>query len=533
MIVLNVRCVLLKRSLLYEFFWGNSMKVMSVDYSRNGMVKWTNPLIGMVLSGLSFIGIDVIPVVRTGFSEQQKTKIQDILPFVRWEKDSGSFFEQFEQKYASYPYEEYDEGKRTAKKVLKNHYQYGRWYTVWGDHGTLFAVVRWKDEEKDDAVLVMSDRIFYSNRSEDEVRRAERRGEILFDYKQDKQSAADLFAAVYPDTMLKEYLVSGGSCIFHFLRAKDTKDRVFELLGKSRLGMLADMFLAEQFEGLEETKTNPADIFGLPMKLLRYLNDNYYSISMVTPQERNGLNYAWKKYPGLFEKPMKQIDIMWLNFLQTSRVDRRFSSTLLSDLPLEKTLNYLHHIVEKGKMSEYAVFSLYENYIMFSQQMGGRFCAGRFPENLEAAVKQSIGCLNECVYESRKDSFKSIVFGEPYQQLMENLPEEQYCIQAPQSQEELFRAGHALHNCLGGYGKKILGRHTCVGFVLKKQDGQGVLIGAIEISYITQSIVQAKSFCNRPFQKEEQDYIIAYADRKQLTTVGCPDLKKRDDETAG
>lgn len=519
-IQLNMDTVLKNDELRYEFFLGNSAKIMTVSYSRNGKKEEINQVMSAFVFLLAVVGISVKPVFRKKLIGIQEEYVREIFPFIFKYPGMQKFRKCFENEHDSYPYDEYDEAKKMAYALMNSGYSDNQWHIVWGDKGTLFVSARWKEKIEGDSIIIMNNRVFYSNRDIELIEQAEKQNSIRLECGNgiNKSNFVDIFSRVYPETMLNTYIKGGGTRIFHFLCSKHS-DRIFELVAKSGLGVVADQLLI--IEKLSLSATKPQDVFGLPMKLLRYINKNFNSVSISTPNERAALLYAWRNSPETFKQSMSVIDVMWIDFLQASKEDTHFKAEILSKLSLGQTLKYLNRNVSEGKMNAYDLFIFYENYVMFSKKLG-YFCDGRYPKNLVHAIRKSIDLLEKINERKKNEYFKEVICDANYQKMMEKDGEESYCICAPTS-KELVYAGQRLHNCLKDYGKKITEDKTIIGLVYECREKNKNLIGAIEIK--NGELIQAKSFCNEQFRGDEREYIIRYSMRKGLGITECSDLK--------
>lgn len=195
-------------------------------------------------------------------------------------------------------------------------------------------------------MAVFNDRVIYSN-----IFYADLLSKELTKELEKTKEIGVLFDNFYPNLHMGNYLLSGGVNVFRLCHGTRNGDSVFELLAKSRLGILADEYIFGGFEDLNIHASTPSSVMDLPMKLLRYANDHYYSIALSTLRERKALLYAWNKYPELFDRELEAVDVMWLNFLQASKENSRFRAELLDKLSLKSTIKYLHGIINDGKMN--------------------------------------------------------------------------------------------------------------------------------------------------------------------------------------
>lgn len=510
--IIYIDTVLEDKSIRYDFFLSKKIKLATIIYSRYGKRECSNLIASALLSFLISVGIQIEPIFRKKLTKIEKDTVHEIFPFIRQYTGMRSFCGKYEGECAAYPFEEYDEEKVIAESILQEGCGKRQWFCVCGKKGTLFLAGRWQDKSKSNCVVVMNDRVFYSNRDVSEVEQAETDGWLSVDEGAlgIQSSFSDLFSALYPDTMLQTYVDSGGRKIFHFLRSRQT-DSIFELVAKAGMGVLADEL--EHFEGLNLSGTKPQDIFGLPIKCLRCINDNYNCISIITPQEREVVLSAYRHSPQTFLRPFTTIDILWLNYCSMARNDTRFDAEkYLFDLEIGKTLHYLNDIVETGEMNSYCAFSLYQNYLMYSARLN-HWCCGKYPRNLEKATRKAVDLLNQIYEQQKSRKFEMTVSGKRYQRMMDDESGEKYFIDAPANPEMLPMAGQQLHNCLGNYVKKIANEKVIVGLVYERSENRK-LIGAVEIR--ENILLQAKSFCNADFSGDAREYILRYAKRKWL-----------------
>lgn len=156
----------------------------------------------------------------------------------------------------------------------------------------------------------------------------------------------------------------------------------------------------------------------------------------------------------------------------------------------------------------------------------GEFSFGKYPADLVGALEKTVDLLNEIRRKDKERKFKEKTKENDYQLYMEDLSDEEFCIIAPESREDLILAGKELHNCLSGYVSKILHNTSVVGLVYRKNKVGKVLIGAIEIR--NNKMYQAKTFCNRKFEGIAKAYISGYAMRKRVNTSFCYDLMEKE-----
>lgn len=352
--------------LCYDFCLGSGVKIYTIVYSRKGKTEVKNISTVLFIAVLEKLGFVPRFVQRKRLSTEERRRIREVFPYVSQYKGLTQFDKQFVKVHLKYPYDEYDEAQRLAQTVIQEKNYDHCWRIMWGDRGTLYLTALWVDEIGTEYVAVFNDRVLYSNISCADLLSKELTREISVGDLEKRNEIGVLFDKFYPDLHMGYYLRSGGVNAFRLCNGIRNGDTVFELLAKSRLGTLADEYILGRFEDLNIHASTPSSVMGLPMKLLRYANDHYYSIALSTPRERNALLYAWNKYPELFDRELVAVDVMWLNFLQASRDDSRFHAELLDKLSLKSTINYLHGIIADGKMNDYVAFASYENYVMYS-----------------------------------------------------------------------------------------------------------------------------------------------------------------------
>ncbi|WP_448915741.1 PcfJ domain-containing protein [Eubacterium ramulus] len=511
--------------LCYDFCLESGMKIYAITYSRKGKTEVKNISAVLFIAVLEKLGFVPNFVQRKRLSTEEKRRIRKVFPYISQYKGLTQFNEQFSNAHLKYPYDEYDEAERLAQAVIQAKAYDHCWHIMWGDRGTLYLTALWVDETGTECVAVFNDRVIYSNISYADLLSKELTKEISIGSLEKTKEIGVLFDNFYPNLHMGNYLLSGGVNVFRLCHGTRNGDFVFELLAKSRLGILADEYIFGGFEDLNIHASTPSSVMGLPMKLLRYANDHYYSIALSTLRERKALLYAWNKYPELFDRELEAVDVMWLNFLQASKEDSWFRAELLDKLPLKRTIKYLHGIITDGKMNDYVAFVSYENYVMYSQRLG-EFSFGKYPSDLIGALEKTIDLLNEIRQKDKERKFREKTKKDDYQLYMEDLPTENFCIIAPESRKDLVQAGKDLHNCLAGYASKILHNTSVVGLVYQKNEVGKVIIGAIEIR--NNKIYQAKTFCNRKFEGSAKAYISGYAVRKRVNTSLCYDLRENE-----
>lgn len=513
--------------LRYEMFWGK-IKVLSYEYYRRRKKGIENPFVACGVLLLGKMGFQPIANVRKRLSEEEKIRVAYVFPYISHYKGMRSFVQNYEQYDSKYPYDTHDECNR-LKQTLLNATELKRgWMLRYGDLGTPFLTNCWDGSSEKKCIVVTNGSVFSSNITVQEVSDAEINNEMPSATDKEKEFIKGRFSAFYPDIQMRSYIESGGKYIFRTCVAANGKDHVFELLAKSGLGNLADAYLNSGFEGLNLAGTSPAMIFDMPLKLLRNINQLQEENLILTLEERKAMAEAWKRFPKLFEEPLRTIDIMWINYWHEAQVDCLLKRELLDKLPLKETITYLRQIIDKGEMNDYTVFACYENYLMYSLKAGMVFCGGKYPKDLEAEIILIIEEMKLRKEKEAEDAFAKVVNSARYQMHMDGTPGEEFIICAPRSRGELSKAGSTLYNCLSRYAIKILSKECVIGLVYqRKEKNEKKLIGAIEIS--CNSIVQAKWVCNKTLDKEVRDYIKGFAKRKKLR-INTMDILKENFE---
>ena len=510
-------------TLQYRIFWGKRIQLGRMSFTREGKKEEVYYPAGLLMHAALLLGYDVNMITRKELSSYWRGEVCRIFPYIRRYTGIADFRERYEKENSRYPYETYEEAKRLADLLVMNDVDDPNWRIRMGDHETLFLSACYKDSNDAFIIVVLNHSVCYTSNSQAMIRRAELISEFRLSPGEEGQRVVEFLPEVFPECRLDVYLNSGGRYLFHFVKAREDGRKVFELLAKSGLGVLADQYLLESFEGLNDSETSPGKIFGLPLKLLRYANENFGTISINSAEERILLKELWEKCPEMFRQPFRPLDTMWINLLVTADIDERFHAHLLDNLPVAKTFRYLHRLMEKNALDDYTAFVLYENYVMYSERLG-LFPDGPFPDNLEEAIRKAAAQMEETEEERRKTEFETAVCREAYQELMEDLPEEEWCVCAPENVSVLFHAAHTLRNCLAQYMMRISRRIVCIGLIYRKTETGRKLAGALEIRFSGRELIQAKSFCNEKFRGKDLAYLIRYARRKKLDYSGCDDL---------
>lgn len=98
-IQLNMDTVLKNDELRYEFFLGNSAKIMTVSYSRNGKKEEINQVMSAFVFLLAVVGISVKPVFRKKLIGIQEEYVREIFPFIFKYPGMQKFRKCFENEY--------------------------------------------------------------------------------------------------------------------------------------------------------------------------------------------------------------------------------------------------------------------------------------------------------------------------------------------------------------------------------------------------------------------------------------------------
>lgn len=418
---LNIDTSLRGNHLCYDVYLGKKKRLSSIAFSRRGKKEQRDVCLSFIIMVLLLVGFEAIPDFRKKLSNEDKERVCQIFPYIDKYRGMKKFIDQYERENSQYPYEEYDEGFILADQLIRQNDFDNQWHIVWGEMGTLFIGGIWENAGGKKCVAITNGRVLISNKSEEEIEVAELNREISVIDERERKNIATFFTIMYPELQMKSYLEGDGNNIFHLCRATKRNDNTFELLAKAGLSHLADAHLLHEFEELE-SGTTPSSVFNLPIKLLRYLNSFYSTISMSTKKEREAMLYAYQKYPQLFTdvKPLRVVDIMWINFLQSAKYDRRYSADLLEKLPLRSTLQYLHKIADARK-NDYVAFAYYHNYVVGCMKLDTGFYCGRYPVELESAIQNIAEQLGQRSIKDAEHEFVNAVNSSFYQQYMEDL----------------------------------------------------------------------------------------------------------------
>ena len=486
------------KALVYSVNTERGKEVCRIRFARDGMSEKSHGLARVVEI---FWKAGLLTPGNVGFrnvlTKRERELVHDLFPYVPCYKNMWAFQKLYAKYNETFDYAVYEQLKEYGEKLRNDPDEpaEGVWKEVTVG-GALFLSCKWQDEAGEHVVLA-DDRMFYSDCSFEQVCGAENGFYVA--------EGVDAFAAEHAASMLDSYLGNGGSRILYFLTAA-RHDHLFELLGKSGLGNLADQM--EHYNGINKKGKNIREIFGVPVRCLRALSSNN-DLMLYDREDRKVLQWAYEKCPDLFDRPITVIDEMWFRYCYQYEDLQISDDKKLGDI-LRKSTKYLNKKAASMK-NPYQVFGLYENYIRYSIRIG-KYYYGFYPADLDRAVAECVDYLQKLYEEERAQEFYHAVNREEYMVCEDDVDGEPYRIARPKSAKELMHAGNELCNCLRSYVSKIKQQRTMVGLIYEKEHDK--LIGAIEVR--GDYVVQAKGPCNNMLEPEVRAYIWRYMDRKHL-----------------
>ena len=442
---------------------------------------------------------------RIQFRQQEMTmedkyNIHKIFPYIPQFTNFEEFYFWYSRINSKFGYIKYMIAKILAQRILNSSYEAdGNWKCTKGKRIN-YLYCKWKDSMDVCHIVLMNEEFFVSDVDYLQIYQQELQTGFSFDVLNIQP-----FIKRNPNAMLDVYLNAGGKNIFSFLTAKIMNHPV-ELLGKAGLAKLADNINC--YQGIHLNGKTLPDIFDVPLAVLKSVNKGE-DLMLCTPEDRMLLAKAFQENRAVFSEPMTVIGELWIRYYFLND-ETLFAVKNMGSLV--DTVRYLNRCC-KDEHEAYTVFGLYQNYLAYTQKIGGNYTQGLYPKNLASAVEES-GILLQIRYEEEKSfQFQRVVQSRDYQYLVDDLSDCRYRIRVPETPEDVCNAGKELHNCLSGYVKKIKQGKTKVVFIEDKEKGNK-LIGAIEVR--SGRLIQAAGYCNEKLSKEVAEYVKDYLKRKLI-----------------
>lgn len=474
-------------------------KVYKIIFSRNGMLEeCMDKTFAYYLSNMD--------QYKICFHNEQmivtdQYNIHKIFPYILQFINLEKFYFWYNRINPKFNYSKYTDTKILAYRILLSpNYEVDKNWNCIEDKGIHYLYCKWKDKMHISHVVLLDDEYFISDLNYSQIYQQEKQLNFSFDILKIQP-----FVKERPQAMLEVYLNGGGKKIFSFLTAKIMNHPV-ELLAKAGLTKLADNI--EQYQDIDMDGKTLSDIFDLPMSVLKSV-DKGQDLMLYTLEDRKLLAKAFAENRAVFSEPMSVIGELWIRYYY---LNAQTNYGIQNAGSLVDTVRYLNKCC-RNESEAYTIFGLYQNYLAYSQRIGGNYIHGLYPKNLLGAVEESVSILQMRHNEEQLLQFKKIVQSTDYQFLADDLPYCGYRIRVPETPDDIRMAGKMLHNCLKDYVLKVRERETMVAFIENKMN-QNKLIGAIEVR--SGKMTQALGHCNQKLSREVTEYLQGYMQRKQI-----------------
>lgn len=328
----------------------------------------------------------------------------------------------------------------------------------------------------------------------------------------------DKYSKRYPETMLREYIESGGERYLHFI-ISENNDFLMELIGKASLGYVSNKI--NEYRNINPEATNIKQIFGLPIKALRNINTKEVSENL-NKYELEIFKKAYKIQPSIFNEPITETEILFLN----SVIGKKGNLITACKNNPKDILDYSRYCRTLNQ-TEYNLFVDYSNMCNTHKLWPYK----KFPEKQNLKLAHDV--IMQYSYEKKKaeesHNFDEAISNEIYREFIE-LPFEQFYLNSkftllmPRSADDLVEESYQMRNCVRSYIPSVSAGRTYI-FFLRKKTSKSSSFVTIEVNR-NRALVQVKGKGNSHPDDQTKEYVIHWCKDKCIDYEDCWDLKQ-------
>lgn len=328
----------------------------------------------------------------------------------------------------------------------------------------------------------------------------------------------DKYSKRYPETMLREYIESGGERYLHFI-ISENNDFLMELIGKASLGYVSNKI--NEYRNINPEATNIKQIFGLPIKALRNINTKEVSENL-NKYELEIFKKAYKIQPSIFNEPITETEILFLN----SVIGKKGNLITACKNNPKDILDYSRYCRTLNQ-TEYNLFVDYSNMCNTHKLWPYK----KFPEKQNLKLAHDV--IMQYSYEKKKaeesHNFDEAISNEIYREFIE-LPFEQFYLNSkftllmPRSADDLVEESYQMRNCVRSYIPSVSAGRTYI-FFLRKKTSKSSSFVTIEVNR-NRALVQVKGKGNSHPDDQTKEYVIHWCKDKCIDYEDCWDLKE-------
>lgn len=328
----------------------------------------------------------------------------------------------------------------------------------------------------------------------------------------------DKYSKRYPETMLREYIESGGERHLHFI-ISENNDFLMELIGKASLGYVSNKI--NEYRNINPEATNIKQIFGLPIKALRNINTKEVSENL-NKYELEIFKKAYKIQPSIFNEPITETEILFLN----SVIGKKGNLITACKNNPKDILDYSRYCRTLNQ-TEYNLFVDYSNMCNTYKLWPYK----KFPEKQNLKLAHDV--IMQYSYEKKKaeesHNFDEAISNEIYREFIE-LPFEQFYLNSrftllmPRSADDLVEESYQMRNCVSSYIPSVSAGRTYI-FFLRKKTSKSSSFVTIEVNR-NRALVQVKGKGNSHPDDQTKEYVIHWCKDKCIDYEDCWDLKE-------
>lgn len=231
----------------------------------------------------------------------------------------------------------------------------------------------------------------------------------------------------------------------------------------------------------------------------RYIGGEEVKNGFYTPYIKKIMHYIYH-YDVTNEKKEKLLNVLM------NRTDDIYKMTEEYKYDLKAMMNYVVEYLQPFENLSYSEgFVLLKDYYGMGHRIGRKL--KKYPKYLK-----SMHDIIKANYEAFKKDYPEQLFAQLQKPELEYEGKE-FCIVIPKSSKDIIDEGVQLNHCVSSYVDRILERKCILVFLRKKEKPEE---GLVTVEIKEQRIVQARGSYNRNLEKEELEFLQAYAKKMEM-----------------
>lgn len=467
-----------------------------------------------------FLDIDKIPCLN---NKNPIEIIHNVFPNILDIYSYGMFLDIYRQKgFIQKEYNIYEESECDRKNIYKEDMEKSTFkketkafITSFKKFNEIFLEINIIINGKKEKVIV-SENYCYS-KSPIELKNLMSSCKIFYNYDEIKE-----FDEKYPSFMIRNYIANNGFNLIIPLLGPNY-NKCLELLSKSGLSILAERLeiIMKEDKCINIHANNLKDIFGLPIKILRKLQEFH------VPEKWIELFSKLYKYNPSYLN-VERFSAAYLDFIKYNNIthNKEFKPNYnkisnvskWSDKDIFNTLKYLSK--QTKRIGDDDIYTYYKDYINICYKLG-EFVSGKTPKNLIEAHDKANAIYIVKSDEITARNFSKAVESKKYRCLSSNyfeeeneLKDEDYEIILPKTPYDLIKESTELRHCVKTYIDKVANKNTFILFLRKKESIQKPFATIEVLPNLT--LIQLKAYCNTKAPDDAQKFVKKWAKIKKL-----------------